>query len=83
MEGLEKTLPHSTQFPFFPQRTYRKRGRERKKKEKGQINQGIFNLAGVQFTDKELEVLNQGLKFAPNKDVDKFDLLTSKNMSES
>lgn len=74
---LERTLSNSTQLPKSSQRIYRKRGRRGgrgKKKEKKQLNQGIFNLTGVEFSDQEMEVLRQGLKFAPDKDIEKFEL---------
>lgn len=77
MERLEGTRLNSAKFPETPQRTYRKRGGRGgrgKKKEKRKLNQGIFNLAGVEFSDEELELLCQGLKFAPDKDIDMFEL---------
>lgn len=74
---MEGGLPYPTQIPPAPKRTLRKRGRRGgggKKKEKKKLDEEIYNLTGVEFNNQELEVLQQGLKFAPNKDVDKFDL---------
>lgn len=34
--------------------------------------EGVFNLTDITLTDQELYVLDQGLKFAPTKNVDKF-----------
>lgn len=37
--------------------------------------QGIFNLSDATFTLDELKVLELGLKFAPDKDLNKFDIV--------
>lgn len=51
-------------------------GRKTTKKEpKDQlIGRGIFNLSDVSFTPQELKMLDLGLKFAPSKPLDKFEL---------
>lgn len=74
---MERTLQNPTHHTPTFQRTYRKRGsrgRRRKKKKTGQLNTGIFNLSGVDLSEEELLVLSQGLKFAPSKNIDKFDV---------
>lgn len=77
MEGLERTIQNPNQSPTWLFRTIRKRGRRgrrRKKKEEKQLKSGLFNLTNLEFSESELEVLSQGLKFAPNKNINKFNL---------
>ena len=77
VEGMERTLQNPTYYTTVPQRVYRQRGKQggaRKKKTKGQLDAGIFYLAGVSFSEDELRVLAQGLKFAPDKNIYKFQL---------
>lgn len=50
-----------------------RRGGRKKKKTKKLLGQGIFNLSHIQFTQEELEVLELGLKYAPDKPLDKFE----------
>lgn len=37
----------------------------------GQLNTALFNLAGAHFSEEKMEVLTKGLKFAPDKNLDK------------
>lgn len=74
---MVRTIQNSTHNTTVPQRIYKKRGkrgRGRKKKKTRQLNTGIFNLTGLNFSEEELKVLAQGLKFAPDKNVNKFEL---------
>lgn len=45
----------------------------KKKKEKRTLGKGIFNLSDVTFTEEEMNILDLGLKFAPEKSLDKFE----------
>lgn len=47
------------------------RGRKRKKKARD-LMQGIFNLSDTTFTGDELKVLELGLKYAPDKNLNRF-----------
>lgn len=38
------------------------------------LGKGIYNLSHVQFSNDELKVLDLGLKFAPDKSLDKFEV---------
>lgn len=59
---------------------HKRRGKKRyrgcrggqKKKEKGSLHTGIFNLSDTIFTKEELKVLELGLKYAPTKNIDEF-----------
>lgn len=69
---MEGTLQDPTPAtPKLPQRPHRKKN----KKKMGQLNTGLFNLARVQVLEEEMEVLAQGLKFAPDKNLDKFKVI--------
>lgn len=37
------------------------------------LGKGIYNLSNVQFTDDEMKILDLGLKFAPDKSLNKFE----------
>ena len=71
---MERALSHPSQVSSISKRKRGRRGRGRTKKKKSGLNDGIFNLAGVEFSEPELEVLQQGLKFAPEKNIDKFEI---------
>lgn len=45
----------------------------RKKKKKSALGKGIYNLSNATFTDEEHQVLNLGLKFAPDRTLDTFE----------
>lgn len=45
---------------------------EKRNKEKGSLDAGIFNLSSATFSVEELKVLELSLKYAPSKSVDKF-----------
>lgn len=77
---MERALKDSTPTaPILSKRLHRRRGTRggrRKKKKVRQLSTGLFNLAGVDFSSEELEVMAQGLKFAPDKYLDKFETYT-------
>lgn len=54
----------------------RKRGRRagrREQKKKIPVGAGIFNISGQELDKEELKVLDRGLKYAPVKNLNKFD----------
>ena len=73
---MEGAIQDSSHHPA-PNRKIRKRGSRggtRQKKTQGQLTDGIYNLAGVELSKAELTVLSQGMKFAPSKNINKFDV---------
>lgn len=70
MEGLERTLQTSIPITSTTHRR-KKRGCRggRQKKKKRQLESGIFNLTS------ELLILQEGLKFAPGRFLNKFDTM--------
>lgn len=63
---------------LFPQKQRKKQTRGKRggkqKKKKGVLGQGIFNLSDAVFTEDELKILDLGLKYAPEKGIDKFEV---------
>lgn len=54
----------------------RKRGRRsgrRTQKKQTSIGTGIYNLSDINFNKEEIRVLDKGLKYAPIKNLNKFD----------
>lgn len=75
-EGLQSRKRygiHTKKFGKRKQTRGRRRGKNKKKKMRI-LGKGIYNLSDVQFSKEELEVLDLGLKFAPDKPLDKFEV---------
>lgn len=67
-----KRQGNSTENSGKKRQTRGKRGGRKKKKE-SVLGKGIYNLSSSAFTDEELKVMDLGLKFAPDKRLNKFE----------
>lgn len=74
-ERVSPRKKHGTHIQEYRKRKQARgrRGGKKKKKASKLLGQGIFNLSNVQFTQDELGVLELGLKYAPDKPLDKFE----------
>lgn len=50
------------------------RGGHKTQKKKSTIGEGIINLSGIDLSQTELITLDKGLKFAPKRNLSKFDV---------
>lgn len=74
LQHAQHQSPNSYRGPPTHSRPWRGRGRGRGRgKNKRKLGEGLFNLTDITLTDQELYVLDQVLKFAPTKNMDKFE----------